>query len=198
MKRLLAILSVLGLLILPVGGCGDVEDIVSSAPESATDISAAVNVEASATTTTWGKTNAICTYPTAPFTVGATVREQDEAFAEDFHGEVITSKAQLDALALDAEYKADGYTERYFEDKALVVLEFTLSSGSTQLQVGTLRVNGDTMTVFYTTVRPSPFTNDMAYRRILLQVDRKKVERVKTVVGEEHSMYSNYSNPTVF
>ena len=80
----------------------------------------------------------------------------------------------------------------------MVVLEFTLSSGSTQLQVGTLGVNGDTMTVFYTTVRPSPFTNDMAYRRILLQVDRKKVERVKTVVGEEHSMYSNYSNPTVF
>lgn len=196
MKKLFAILVVSGLLILSVSGCG-ANETVSSVPEVAVS-SGLPEWGTTTTTTTWGKTNADCTYPTAPFTVGAAVREWNETFTEDFRGKVITNKAQLDTLALDVEYGTERYTEQYFEDKALVVLEFRLTSGSIQLQVGSVGVNGNTMTVFYTTVRPSPFTNDMAYRRILLEVDRKWVERVKAVIGKENVIYSNHSNPTVF
>ncbi len=136
------------------------------------------------TTTTWGKTNADCTYPTAPFTVGEAVREWDEVFTEDFSGQVITSKAQLDALALSQEYGTERYTEQYFEDKALVVLEFRLTSGSFQLRIDTVGVNGNTMTVFYTTVCPNPSSNDMAYHRILLEISQKAADGIEHIVRE--------------
>ncbi len=235
MKQLFTLLIALGFLVLLIGGCGDTEDFVSSAPESAVDIGAGAHADEETTTTTEKETTTEkdhstsrrcpltkpqttittkketttttdnnttivnCTYPTAPFTIRATVREQDEVFTEKFQGKIITSKAQLDALALDTEYKTSRYTESYFEDKALVVLEFRLTSGSIQLKVNSLGVkSGHTMTVFYTTVRPSPFTNDIACRRILLEVDRSEVENVKTIVGEEKRINSSYSNPTVF
>ncbi len=236
MKKLFAMLVVLGLLILPVGGCGvERKNALSSAPEVAvssalpewstttstekatptenlpsysttyryhttrsTTYRCPLTSQTTATIITYGKTNANCTYPTAPFTVGAAVREQDEHFNEDFRGTVITSKAQLDALALDAEYDTERYTEQFFVDKALIVLEFRLTSGSIRLRIDTVGVNGGTITVFYTTVRPSPFTNDMAYHRILLQVDRKRVDHTTSVVGEENRINSNYSNPTAF
>lgn len=189
MKKAMTILAVIGLLVVLISGCGNNDDtVVSSATES----------ESRTTTTSYGKTNANCTYPTTPFTVGATVREYDEHFTEDFRGTVITSKVQLDALALDAEYETDSYIDNYFENKALIVLEFRLTSGDIQLQVDTVGVSGSTMTVFYTTVRPNPSTNDMAYRRILIQVGRKQVERVKSVVGQETRINSNYSNPMAF
>ena len=228
-KFLLAVLS-LALLILPIGGCGGEECIVSSLPESAVDIGTVENTDGGTTTTTEKatetenlpsysttyrdpltsqkptttttrrKTTVKCTYPTIPFSYGARVREWErgEAFKQDFSGRIITSKAQLDALALDVKYETDNYDDRFFKDNALVVLEFKLTSGSIQLLVDTLGVNGDTMTVFYTTLRPTPFTCDMAYRRILLEVDRNKVEGVNTVVGYEEKTYSAYSNPTAF
>ena len=125
------------------------------------------------------------TYTTAPFTVGAAVREQDEQFTEDFHGTVITNKAQLDTLTLDAEYRIERYTTQYFEDKALVVLEFRLTSDSIQLRVDNVWASGDTMWVRYTTVRPSPFTNDMAYRRILLEISQKDADGIEHIVGDQ-------------
>lgn len=201
MKKLLAMLLVFCLLILLAGGCGGTEDLVSRAPESAVDVGSVANADEETTTTTSiGTTNANCTYPTIPFSRGAAVREweRDGAFEQDFSGMIITSKAQLDALNLSEEHNVEEYTDNYFTDKALVVLEFRLTSGSIQLRVDTVGVSGNTMTVFYTTVRPTPFTNDMAYRRILLEVDRKQVERVKTVVGYEDQICSHFSNPTVF
>ncbi len=228
MKKCLTMVLILCLLVLFVGGCGGTEDSVSSAPEVAVNVDSAANADAGATTTTEkeitiqkdteqsttcrcpltsqittttsSKTTTVkCTYPTAPFTVGATVRERDEVFAEDFRGRIITSKTQLDALALDAEYETDSYTESYFEDKALVVLEFRLTSGSTQLRVDTVWASGDTMWVRYTTLHPNPSTADMAYRRILLEICQKSADGIKHVVGERvpiHLPSGSPPNPT--
>ena len=210
MKKLLAMVLVVSLLILPIGGCGDGEDIVSSVPEVAVssglpEWSTTTSTEKATpkenlpsysttyrcpltshttTTTDRGSVTASRTYPTAPFTVGAAVRERDEIFVEDFCGKIITSKAELEVLALDREYETERYTEKYFEDKALVVLEFRLTSGSIQLRVDAVGVNGNAMTVFYTTVRPNPSTNDMAYRRILLEISQKTADGIEHIVGE--------------
>ncbi len=222
MKKFLIAVLVLALLILTIGGCGSGEDVVSSAPEIAVSsglpewsTTTTTEKEMTAgkdhsttrrcpltsritTTTTVGTTTVNCTYPTVPFSRGATVRVRDESFKEDFSGRVITNKTQLDALTLDAEYETDNYDHNFFEDNALVVLEFRLTSGSIQLRVDSIGMKGNTMIVSYTTLRPTPFTNDLAYRRVLLEVDRNKVKNVKTIVGEESRINSNYSNPTVF
>ena len=201
MKKCLTMVLVYGLLLLLVGGCsGERENAPSPASESTVDVGLAANADAGTTVTTdWGSVTVSRTHPTAPFTVGAAVRVRDEVYAEDFSGQVIISKAQLDALALNQEYGTERYTEQYFEDKALVVLEFRLTSGSIQLQVDTVGVNGNTMTVFYTTVRPNPFTNDMAYHRILLEISQKTADGIEHIVGERVPILlpsSSTPNPT--
>lgn len=171
MRRYWAIFAVIGVILLFIGGCGNNEPLASSStPES----------EALETT--------IKTYfdpPPTPFTVGATVRVRDEVFENHFSGQLITSKSQLDTLTLDAEYRIERYTTQYFEDKALVVLEFRLTSDSIQLRVDNVWASGDTMWVRYTTVRPSPFTNDMAYRRILLEISQKDADGIEHIVGDQ-------------
>ena len=190
MKKTIAILAIIGLLVVLISGCGNNDDaVVSSATES----------ESTTTTTSYGKTNANCTYPTTPFTVGATVREYDEHFTEDFRGTVITSKVQLDALALDAEYDTDSYTDNYFENKALIVLEFRLTSGSIQLRIDNVWASVDTMQVRYTTLCPNPHTNDMAYHRILLEISQKTADGIEHIVGERVPIQlpsGSPSNPT--
>ena len=226
MKKRFAMLIVSALLILSVSGCGEVDEATSAAvPESAREAVCAVdstttstekapqteNLPSYSTTyrcpltsrittrTSFGSTNANCTYPMISFTVGAAVRERDEVFTEDFRGQVVTSKAQLDALGLDEAYGTDEYTENYFEDKVLVVLEFRLTSGSTQLRVDTVWTSGDTMWVRYTTLHPNPSTGDMAYRRILLEICQKSADGIKHVVGERvpiHLPSGSPPNPT--
>ncbi len=226
MKKRFAMLIVSALLILSVSGCGgERQTASSSAPEAAVssglpEWSTTTSTEKATpkenlpsysttyrcpltsritTKTSLRSTNANCTYPTVTFAVGAAVRERDEVFTEGFRGQVVTSKAQLDALELDEEYKADKYTESYFEDKALVVLEFRLTSGSTQLRVDTVWTSGDTMWVRYTTLHPNPSTADMAYRRILLEICQKSADGIKHVVGERvpiHLPSGSPPNPT--
>ena len=137
------------------------------------------------TTTDWGSVTVGRTYPPTPFTVGATVRVRDESFEQDFSGQVITSKAQLDALDLNEEHNAEEYTDDYFADKALVVLEIRLTSGSIQLRVDNVWASGNTMWVRYTTLRPNPFTNDMAYHRILLEISQKDADGIEHIAGEQ-------------
>lgn len=140
--------------------------------------------EETTTTTDWGSVTVGRTYSTVSFSRGAAVRERDEVFTEDFRGKVITSKAQLDALALDAEYETDNYDHNFFEDNALVVLEFRLTSGSIQLRVDNVWASGDTMWVRYTTVRPNPSSNDMAYHRILLEISQRDADGIEHILGD--------------
>ncbi len=197
MKKLLTMVLVLGLLALLGSGCGgERENALSSAPESVVENSYATDKGSeTTTTTTWGTTNANCTYPTAPFTVGAAVRVRDEVFKSDFSWRVVTSKAQLDALELNEEHNAEKYTEAFFAEKALVVLEFRLTSGSIQLRIDNVWASGDTMWVRYTTLHPNPFTNDMAYRRILLEISQKDADGIEHIVGERVPIHLPSGSP---
>lgn len=180
MKQAWAILAVIGLLVLLVGGCGNDGTVVSSTPESE------------------GTKTAVKTYfdplPT-PFTVGATVRVRDEVFAEDFRGKIITSKTQLDALNLSDDYDTVKYTDNYFENKALVVTEIKLVSGSIQIRVNTIIVKHEIMTVYYHTAYTEPFTQDIAYWRILLEVDKNDVDSVCAIKGIRSGGFAPSATP---
>ena len=76
------------------------------------------------------------------------------------------------------------YTEAFFEDKALVLVYVTLSSGSLQLTFNRLTVKDVMLTVHYTITRHTTTVSaDMAYWCAVIEVDREAVQEITSLVG---------------
>lgn len=125
-----------------------------------------------------------------PFTAGTPVREWEGVgqFEDDFCGKLIKDKTQFNALvnthALGEEYKINQYNDDYFSSKAVVVLEFKLTSGSMRLQIDNVSQIDNTLLIQYTTIQPTPSTCDMAYWRILLEVNKNDVSNIEHIADE--------------
>ena len=177
MKRTLYLLMgvVLSFSVL-MTGCGDGAVDPVSSPDSQPGIT----------------TNATPVSSEISFVTRATIRTRGGAAFPTMNsltGEILRSKAQLDAAKLDAfDFYHDEdtidlspYTEAYFSHKALVALYFTMSSGSYTLLMDELTVQEETLTVQYTKKRPGWASNDIAYWCVLLEVDQAAVQTVKAV-----------------
>ena len=167
--------------------------VTDSTPGAAT-----VTTESTATTTA-------SVPPTKPplqgiaFTVGQQVRIQQVGQATGGHSEKISGWQLLrnqdelttaNLAALKGHMNNPGvdvsaYTGDFFTDKALLLLYFSLPSGSIRITVDTLTVDGDTLTVHYTRTHPAALTADMAYWCVLVEVAKADTNRIEQVIGNE-------------
>lgn len=75
---------------------------------------------------------------------------------------------------LPGEEALKGYDAEFFENKALLIVVETVSSGSTQLELGGIYLNGDTATVTLKRSMPGDFgTADMATWLLWAEVSRE-------------------------
>lgn len=114
------------------------------------------------------------------FNIVSAVRVSEKD-TDRFAAYLIETKAALDTYGIEG---TDTYTNAYFETKSLLLLCVTLESGSMELKIDRLARDGTALTVHYTTVEPYVQTADMAYRRLLLEVDRADVSGITSIVGE--------------
>lgn len=126
-----------------------------------------------------------------PFTVGV----QENVRASDMGGDRLQAWIVRSFEGLQSLYAQDPnpneinyiapYTADFFEEKALVALFITEGSGSIRHRIPALQRNGTELAVDLVTMRPYMFTDDMAYWRILLEVDREAVAGIDLVSCRE-------------
>ena len=176
-------------------------DICTTTLSNAAVSECSTDVSTSATNTTTTTAPADETGTAIAFRENANVRVRfDEGvlvYPADFDGYVVHSKAEYDALQLDAlemyapshsqEYEAldlTPYTEAYFTDKALVVLYLSSGAGNVQMRVDALTVEDIYfLNVTYTEESPTTVTTAGSDWCLLLEVDAAAVKDVTYVTG---------------
>jgi hypothetical protein len=85
---------------------------------------------------------------------------------------VILSKEEFARYPILFNYFEEEYPEEFFEDSFLIVLEFSLTSGSIHLEVDTILENGD---IFITQISPFMRTDDRADWLVLIEVANETI-----------------------
>ena len=192
MKKLAALAAGCCLLTALLCSCEGGAPAVPSGPQPAGSVQPSVFLSADPLTAyPVEKRSTLPAGETISFTVGV----QENVHASDRGGDrlqawIIRSLEGLRSLYAqdpnpnEIDYIAP-YTADFFEEKALVALFITEGSGSIRHRIPALKRDGTELAIDLVTDRPYMFTCDMAYWRILLEVDREAAAGIDRVSCRE-------------
>mgnify|MGYP005772632809 CR=1 FL=1 len=183
MNKSLALVCSLSLTLLCLTGCGNELDSLDE--HISNEHGTTNNAEASAVSSVASMANESEPSQKIPYVVSSSVRVYQKD-TDVFKGELIQNKSQLDHLQLDDNYPTEKYSDEYFSEKALLMLYISLESGSMKLQIDDIITSGDSLVVNYTSICPSMLTADMAYWRVLLEVNSDDVKNIHLISGERN------------
>lgn len=113
------------------------------------------------------------------------VEELEETFPYNIEESQLDPEPSFFSVRLKETYRQK-YSEKFFEEHALVVCEMFHQSSDTYDQVNRLTRSEDSLTVEYTTITPGVMSLDCGGRVIFLEVKKADVKGIAEIVPEQH------------